>query len=109
MTGSSAVLQAEARVGMQVEVFLRTDVGMYLTGAAEAEEKLLLQQLVDVASNDFHNNRRIRNEIAVRRLFKQWLVDAVTAGINAGMVIRQQDEQFTWDIDPDQQNGDTND
>ncbi len=102
-------LQAEAMLGMQVETFIRSDIGRYLTGAAEAEETLLTKELVDLASNDFHNNRRVRNEIAVRQLFKQWLVEAVTAGINAGMVIRQQDDQFTWDIDPNQANGDTND
>jgi hypothetical protein len=109
MANENDMLHAEVRVGMQVETFLRSDVGRYITERAEMEERMLLDELVDVASNDFHNNRRIRNEIAVLKKIKVWLGEAVTAGINAGMVIRQQDDEFSWDIDPHQQHGDTND
>ena len=47
MTTEHDMLHAEVRLGMQVEIFFRSDIGRYITGRAAEEEKLLMQQLVD--------------------------------------------------------------
>lgn len=87
-------LEADARVGMQVELFLRSDVGRYLIGRAELEEQVAVDDLVAAKSNDFFANREIRNRIAVTRMFRDWLMEAVQAGIAAGHTLREQDDFF---------------
>lgn len=88
------VLFADARLGTQVELFLSSEVGRYLVGRAEEEEKLAIAELIEAKPNDFFANRDIRNRIAVTHMFRDWLADAVQAGIAAGVRLREQDETF---------------
>ena len=95
MSGSdNNVLFADAMIGTQVELFLSSDVGRYLVGRAEMEEKAAILELVDAKPNDFHANREIRNRIAVVHMFRDWLADAVQSGIAAGIQLRDQDELY---------------
>lgn len=87
-------LEADARVGMQVEVFLRSEVGRYILGRAEMEEREATEDLIVLKSNDFHGNRDARNRIAVARMLRDWLTEAVQSGIAAGVSIREQDDFF---------------
>lgn len=88
------MLFADARLGMQVELFLASEVGRYLVGRAEEEEKLAIAELVEAKPNDFFANRDIRNRIAVTHMFRDWLADTVQAGIAAGVRLREQDDTF---------------
>ena len=89
-----SMLFADARVGMQVELFLNSEVGRYLVERAEAEEQVAVAELIDAKPNDFFANRDIRNRIKITTMFREWLADAVQAGIAAGVRLREQDATF---------------
>lgn len=93
-SADNSVLMADARVGMQVELFLSSDVGRYLVGRAQLEEKAAIDDLVAASPDDAEANRSIRNRIAVTHMLRDWLSDAVQAGIAAGISIREQDSLF---------------
>ena len=76
--------QSEARnkiaLGMDMENFLRTDVGKYLSGRAEVEIAAFRTQLDDLDPEDSKNIRDIQQEIATRKVWKEWLYEAIQAG-----------------------------
>jgi len=90
----SRVRYADARVGMQVETFLRSEVGQYLIGRAEQQENDAIEALIALDSWHFLKIRKARNAIAVARSLREWLSDAVQAGIAAGANLQAEEDML---------------
>jgi len=87
------VLYADARIGMQVETFLRSEVGRYLIGRAEIQEKEAIEELIDLDSWQWLKVRKARNKIVVARSLRDWLADAVQSGIAAGANLQAMEDE----------------
>ena len=88
------VLYADARIGMQVETFMRSEVGRYLIGRAEIQEKEAIEELIELDSWQWLKVRKARNKIAMARSLRDWLADAVQAGIAAGANLQSMEDDL---------------
>lgn len=69
--------------GFDVENFLQSDIGRYLTLRAERERVSLLEQLATIDHTKADQIHRIQTRIAVLDHWQEGLADAVTDGRNA--------------------------
>lgn len=69
--------------GFDVEAFLKSDIGVYLSERAEAERQSVLEQLARVDADDTKKIRALQQQIAVVDSWQQWLGEAVNEGIAA--------------------------
>lgn len=79
----------KARLGAEIDLFLRSNLGRYLRERAELEVEQLKEQLIYAA--DGYDSQVIRNRIAVARQFDNWLNEALNEGEMASDLIRQFD------------------
>lgn len=84
MTPSEEILFAEAVLGKEAEEFLASQVGRYLVGRAEQEEREALNLLATVSPWRRNRIRQLQCDVAVARSIKGWLAEMITAG-NAAM------------------------
>jgi hypothetical protein len=70
-------------LGMDMENFLRSDVGRYLSACAEVGIKEFRSKLDDLDPEDSKNIRDIQQEIAVRKIWKDWIGAAINEGVAA--------------------------
>lgn len=80
-----------ARVGIDAEVFKRSDFGKYLIAQAEREIKEETQILVGLAPDDTKGNTDSRNKIHVANMFLTWLDQAIGSGHLATDQLRNED------------------
>jgi uncharacterized protein YhdP len=66
--------------GMDMENFMRSDVGRYLDACSRREIVEFLDELSRVTPTDAEEIRRIQMEIASRRMWADWLSTAIQAG-----------------------------
>jgi hypothetical protein len=69
-----------ARLGIEVEAFLRTPVGKYLHSKALSEIEAATELLIEAQPDDERKNREIRNQIHVARMFLVWMSEAINVG-----------------------------
>jgi hypothetical protein len=69
--------------GFDVEAFLKSDIGVYLSERAESERQGALEQLALVDADDTKKIRALQQQIAVVDSWQQWLAEAVNEGIAA--------------------------
>lgn len=71
---------AEAKLGIDCETFMASDVGRYLVGRATAEIEAARDELEEFNSSDAAGVRAIQNRIWRAKSVLQWLEDAVQNG-----------------------------
>ena len=69
--------------GFQVEAFLQSDVGRYLTGKAEAEVTEATEALKSVDPTDPSAIRELQNKVFRGESIQYWLAEAIQSGLNA--------------------------
>ncbi len=69
--------------GFQVEAFLQSDVGRYLTGKAEAEVIEATDALKSVDPTDPNAIRELQNKVYRGESIQYWLAEAIQSGLNA--------------------------
>jgi len=94
MTERERVLFAEAKLGMDVEHFLKSDVGRLLRGRAAQEIEEAKIELLECNPDTFFGRRRIKklqNKAQLANQFMSWCAEAITGGRNAE--IQLQDDE----------------
>ena len=66
--------------GMDMEIFMRSDVGRLLTARAAAEIKELRKQFDDVDPTDSKRITELQIAIAVRKQWHEWIRTAIDEG-----------------------------
>lgn len=69
-----------ARLGIEAEAFLSSNLGRYLMERADLEIDKLTQELINLDPTNIADNTRVRNGIRVCYDFKDWLAEAVNSG-----------------------------
>jgi len=82
---------AEARLGIEMETFLRSEVGQYLVGRAELEEREALEALAEVDPEDPACIRAAQFRLQVARAAPRWIRDAIQSGRIAQSTIEVED------------------
>ena len=67
-------------LGLEAQKFLRSKVGRALVDKAEHEKGAFLEALVEADPDDVTVNRAIRNEIKLRELAVNWLLEIIGTG-----------------------------
>lgn len=73
-------MRAEVAFGLDVQQFMGTSMGRYLTARANAEIEAAKSELVDVDPEDHKAVRAIQNRAKVASMFLDWMGEAVTTG-----------------------------
>lgn len=66
--------------GMDMENFKRSDVGRYLDACARRDIAEHLSELATVDASDTNAIRLLQQEIAARRMWSDWISEAIQAG-----------------------------
>ena len=82
-----------ARLGIDAEVFAKSDVGQYMISKAQMEIDAEMSALVDADPEDHKLGREIRNKIHVARMFLSWLNEAIQVGEHACAQLNELDSQ----------------
>lgn len=69
-----------ARLGIDAETFMRSDLGKFISKKAEDERLSLIGELVLADPDDIKLNRDLRNKLHVVGMFLTWMGDAVNIG-----------------------------
>lgn len=72
-----------ARLGIDAETFMRSDLGKFIQRKAETERNDALNDLVNAAPDDIKANTEARNRIHVVNMFLSWVNDAIEIGRSA--------------------------
>lgn len=91
-TESREMLLRRAAFGKQVEQFLQSDVGRYLTARADEEVNAAFAEFKSADPRDGKNLEKIQNKIFRAESFKGWLADAVMDGVTAFNVLTDREE-----------------
>jgi hypothetical protein len=94
MTERERILFAEAKLGLDIEHFLKSDVGRLLRGRAAQEIEEAKEGLLECNPNTFFGRRRIRklqNRAELANMFTTWCAEAIMGGRNAE--IQLQDDE----------------
>lgn len=83
------LLFAEARLGIEAEKFLSSDMGRYLVGRADMLAEMFSRQLE--IEEDVDTIRKLQREIRSARRVKSWLAEAVNAGHAANWKLQEMD------------------
>ena len=70
---------------------MRTSLGRFLLQRADLEIEKGLYELYEAPAFDRDSNETIRNKIGVAYMFKDWLNEAVTAGVIAERQLKEMD------------------
>jgi predicted peroxiredoxin len=76
-------VRQQISLGMDMEIFLRSDVGRLLTRRAAAEIAALREQMDTIESTDAVAIRNVQLEIATRKVWKDWIERAIQEGVAA--------------------------
>ncbi len=75
--------------GFQVQAFLGTDIGRYLTARAESDVTEALHELKSADPEDAKAIRALQTKVAVAENVLYWLAEAVQAGEAAEHQLKQ--------------------
>lgn len=75
--------------GFEVEAFLQSDIGRYLTAKAEAEVEDATESLKRADPECARTIRELQHKIHVAEDIQYWLAEAVQAGINAQIELHE--------------------
>lgn len=78
-----AALLRQVGLGFDIEAFLSTPVGIYLTERAESDIKEAVAELCNADPENPKAIREIQNRIHRAESFQQWLAEGVQAGRQA--------------------------
>ncbi|MGR9117432.1 MAG: hypothetical protein ACU85E_16915 [Gammaproteobacteria bacterium] len=78
----------EARLGIEAEAFLSTDLGRYLIARANEERIEALEQLAVVDPNDIKAIAKLQNKVAVADSIQTWIANAIQNGYYAELEIK---------------------
>lgn len=78
-------------LGADAEAFKRTALGRFLVDRADLEVSKGLAELYECDPADKEANIRLRNQISVAYMFKDWLSEAISAGQIAERQLRDMD------------------
>lgn len=73
-------------LGMDIQSFLESKVGKYLTARAEQERAVLMEQFLEIKPHDGESLRALQMRVAIIDRWQEWLGEA----LNAGHVAEQQ-------------------
>ncbi len=76
-------LEADARLGLEMEKFRASPAYRYLMARAELEAMKAAEDLVDCAPDDQTTIRRMQNEVKRLRDIRVWVDEAVDKGMAA--------------------------
>lgn len=86
----SAELWAEAVLGRDAEEFLASELGKYLAGCAEQEEKDAFEALANVDPMEYKQIVMLQNRVWRARNFIGWLREVIVAGKQAKTVLESE-------------------
>ena len=78
--------------GMDMDIFMSSQVGRYLDARAQLEIRRLREQLDDLDPTDEKAIRDLQQEIAARKIWKDWLLLAIQEGKAAESVAVERNE-----------------
>ena len=78
-----ATLRAEYTIGLEAEVFMKSDLGRYLQGVSEQEVNSYKEQLAWTDPEDAKAIREIQTKIHVAKTCLVWLEEAITRSYEA--------------------------
>ena len=76
-------LEADARLGVEMETFRRSPAYRYLMAKAELEALKAAEDLVDCAAHDQGEIRRLQSEVKRLRDIRVWVDEAIAKGMAA--------------------------
>lgn len=85
-------IRRQITVGMDMEIFLRSDVGMFLCSRATTEIQNLRSQMDNVNPDNPSAIRDLQQEIAVRKVWKDWIDGAIQEGLVAQQMAVERNE-----------------
>ena len=87
------LLFAEAVLGKDAEEFLGSELGRYILGRAEQEEKEAIDALALVSSWRRNRIRELQAQVWRARSVKQWLGELIQAGHQAQMQLVEKEAE----------------
>ena len=87
------LLFAEAVLGKDAEEFLGSEIGRYILGRAEQEEKEAIDALAVVSSWRRNRIRELQAQVWRARSVKQWLGELIQAGHQAQMQLVEKEAE----------------
>ena len=87
------LLFAEAVLGKDAEEFLGSELGRYILGRAEQEEKEAIDALAVVSSWRRNRIRELQAQVWRARSVKQWLGELIQAGHQAQMQLVEKEAE----------------
>lgn len=88
------VLWAEAVLGKDAEDFLKSELGRYLLGRAEQEERDAIDKLATVSSWRRNRIRELQAHIWRARSVRGWLLELIQSGKQAEMQLEESQEDM---------------
>lgn len=88
----SEILLDVAVLGEQVDQFLKSDVGRYLVEQAESEYEAGIESLKNCDPQDANGIIAAQTVIKRAESIKDWLMEAVRAGLRAKMILEDREE-----------------
>ena len=85
------MLYEQAALGIDVQSFLRTPVGIYLERRAKEHRQNALEQLSSVHCGQSVEILRLQYEARIPELFMQWLSEAIASGFIAEAQLNEQE------------------
>jgi len=95
VTDRERLLIAEGRMGIEVERFLKSEVGRLLHGRAKQEIEEAKAELMGCDPNTFWGRRKIKklqNRALIAQWFMSWCVEAIMDGRNAEIQLQENGE-----------------
>jgi len=95
-TEQEHVFFAEAKLGIDVEKFLKSDVGRLLHGRARLELEEAKTALLECNPNTLFGRRKIKklqNQAQLASWFMNWCAEAITDGRNAEIQLQDNGSQ----------------
>lgn len=90
---NASPLLKEIDFGFEVEAFLQSSIGTYLTRRAEAEVEAAVDSLKRVDPSDTNAVRGLQSSIKTAENVLYWLAEAIQAGLNAQSELHDQSKE----------------
>jgi hypothetical protein len=86
-------LVTDALIGEQVDAFMRSDVGQFLSAQIEAEIKDSLTQLKNVSAHEPAAVILAQTRVRIAELMKGWIERAIADGLRATNILEQREDE----------------
>lgn len=91
MTDEAEILLDVAVLGEQIEQFLKSDIGKYLSEHAEEVISEGMNELKVADCNDAKAVWTAQNKVWLGERFRHWIKEAVTAGLKAREILEERE------------------